>query len=447
MIESFANELPAELKGRSPAELQKLWPAYVSRHDRETRSRLAQGEEDSLNNLLLFGTSFTSQPRITTEFMQQASKEPAKDEPTAGSEKSSDPVVRAFSGRVNDLIRALAAPGNNERLLYMRHFLEGRGYQLSTGTQQELRRYLMANFRRTREEYRKYQQTLEQARQAGDASREFAARSTLFQDRGVSLDTSLMPNFALEQALRELLAKGLIAKASMHRIAIIGPGLDFVDKQEGYDFYPEQTIQPFLVMDSLFRLGLARPDALQVTSLDISARVNEHIARIRGRARNHAGYTIQLPLESPLPGNAHWEPAALAYWKAAGETVGTPAPPVSPPGGVAKVQLRAVKIKPENVLRLTPVDLDVIYQNLQLPPDQRYDLVIATNMFTYYGQLEQALAMANLENMIKPGGFLLTNNGLPENVPVALHQVGFSTTAYSDRPSDGDHIIWYQRER
>src|SRR5262249_44105550 len=47
IIESFADQLPAELQGHSPAELQKLWPVYVSKRDRETRDRLAQGEEDS----------------------------------------------------------------------------------------------------------------------------------------------------------------------------------------------------------------------------------------------------------------------------------------------------------------------------------------------------------------------------------------------------------------
>jgi hypothetical protein len=454
VIQSFADELPAELKGHSPAELQKLWPEYVSRHDRETRDRLAQGEEDSLNNLLLFGTSFTSQPRITAEFMELAAKEQEKDaagKETAPAAPSSpdanDPVVRVFLVRISDLIRALASPGNNERLLYMRHFLESRGYRLSLAPEQaRLQQYLMSNFRRVRQEYDKYQQALAQARRSGNASEEFAARSTLFQDRGVSLDTSLMPNFALDQALRELLAKGLLAKGSVQRIAIIGPGLDFVDKQEGYDFYPQQTIQPFLVMDSLFRLGLAQPGDLRVTSLDISARVNDHIERACTGARNHRGYVIQLPIESPLPNNAHWESAALGYWKRAGQTIGKPVAPVSPPGGLSQLQVRAVMIEPRNVLRIAPVDLDVVYQNLEVPPAQRYDLVIATNMFTYYGQFEQALAMANLQDMIRPGGFLLTNNGLPENVPVVLRQAGFSTTAYSDRPGDGDHIIWYQRE-
>jgi len=454
VIQSFADELPAELKGRSAAELEKFWPQYVREHDGETRGRLEQGEEDSLNNLVLFGTSFTSQPRLTAEFIEQQEKAQGsrgQGEKETGAaagvpQENSDAVVRVFVGRVNDFIRALEAPGKNERLLYMRHFLERRGYGLATAPQQQqLQQYLLANFQRTHQEFEKYQRVLAAARKSGDLSNEFAARSTLFQTRGVSLDTSLMPNFALEQALGQLLEKGLLAKASVHRVAIIGPGLDFVDKQEGYDFYPQQTIQPFLVMDSLFRLGLAQSSDLHITTLDISARVNDHIAQARARARNQQSYVMQLPLESQLPNNAQWSPAALAYWKAAGMAIGNSVAPLAPPREAGPLQLRAVKIAPQHVLRITPVDLDVVYQNLELAPGQRFDLIIATNMFTYYGQFEQSLAMANLENMIRPGGFLLTNNGLPENVPVALQQAGFSTTPYSDRPSDGDHIIWYRR--
>jgi hypothetical protein len=37
----------------------------VSRRDTEIRARLAEGDEDSVINFLLFGVSFTTQPRIT----------------------------------------------------------------------------------------------------------------------------------------------------------------------------------------------------------------------------------------------------------------------------------------------------------------------------------------------------------------------------------------------
>jgi hypothetical protein len=74
-----------------------------------------------------------------------------------------------------------------------------------------------------------------------------------------------------------------------------------------------------------------------------------------------------------------------------------------------------------------------------------YDLVVATNILVYYGTFEQSLAVANIGAMLRPGGFLLSNNGLLELPSSAVRSVGYSTTAYSDRPSDGDHIVWYRK--
>src|SRR5205814_7868746 len=140
---------------------------------------------DSLNNLVLFGTSFTSQPRLTAEFIEQQEKaqgSKGQGEKEAGAaagvpQENSDPVVRVFVGRMNDFIRALEAPGKNERLLYMRHFLERRVYLATDPQQQQLRQYLLANFQRTRLEFDKYQRVLAAARKSGDHSNEFAARS------------------------------------------------------------------------------------------------------------------------------------------------------------------------------------------------------------------------------------------------------------------------------
>ena len=52
-----------------------------------------------------------------------------------------------------------------------------------------------------------------------------------------------------------------------------------------------------------------------------------------------------------------------------------------------------------------------------------FDLVIATNVFVYYDVLEQALAMANVEAMLKPGAFLLANFAAPQ-AEVAHHPSG-----------------------
>ena len=57
-----------------------------------------------------------------------------------------------------------------------------------------------------------------------------------------------------------MVEKGLLRPGSVQKIAIVGPGLDFANKEKGNDFYPPQTIQPFAMLDSLTRLGVARSD-------------------------------------------------------------------------------------------------------------------------------------------------------------------------------------------
>src|SRR5258706_101342 len=53
---------PAELRGKTPAALEALWPDWVAREDAAIRARVQAGDEDSIINLLLFGTTFTKQP-------------------------------------------------------------------------------------------------------------------------------------------------------------------------------------------------------------------------------------------------------------------------------------------------------------------------------------------------------------------------------------------------
>ena len=57
--------LPAELKSKAPSELAPDWPAWVSARDRDIRARLAAGDEDSVLNLVLFGTMFTDRSPLT----------------------------------------------------------------------------------------------------------------------------------------------------------------------------------------------------------------------------------------------------------------------------------------------------------------------------------------------------------------------------------------------
>lgn len=228
---------------------------------------------------------------------------------------------------------------------------------------------------------------------------------------------------------------------TVRRVAVVGPGLDFTDKQDGYDFYPQQTIQPFAVVDSLLRLGLANPEALQIETFDLSPRVNEHLAEAKRRALRGASYVVQLPRDPLVP----WKPEVIRYWEHFADQIGRPVRPVSIPVNVGGLKVRAVSVRPTFVSRITVSDLNIVLQRPALLQTERFDLIIATNIFIYYDVFEQSLAMLNVERMLRPGGILLSNNGLIEIPFSRVRSIDYLTVPYSDRTDDGDHMIWYQR--
>jgi hypothetical protein len=430
--------LPAELRAASPMDLPAVWANWVVRRDAEIRARLGQGDEDSLINFLLFGTSFTHKPRITLDDLARAG---SRQVASAGSDAGEGQVfIKAIQTRADDLIQAMAAPGKNERLLFARRLIDERGYSVNDVSGRErVKQYLLANLARVLGEHASYSRVLESARLLGDPSAEFAERSKLYATRGLSSDTSLLPNFAIERALTSIKAQGLLAAGSVRRVGIVGPGLDFTDKQDGYDFYPQQTIQPFAIIDTLLRLGLARAADLRVTTLDLSPRINDHLTRARARAA--AGYVVQLPRDP----QGRWKPESISYWSRFGDHIGTPVPPVAAPVGTGEVKVRAVRVRPAIVSIVNPADVNIVLQRLDLQAANRFDLIIATNILVYYEVFEQSLAFANIEGMVRPGGFLLSNNALLELPSGRMHSAGYETVVYSDRPNDGDHIVWYQR--
>ncbi len=106
-------------------------------------------------------------------------------------------------------------------------------------------------------------------------------------------------------------------------------------------------------------------------------------------------------------GNLNWrntgKPSAL---------IGKPTAPTAVPAGLSDLKIRAVRIAPGVAARVTPIDLNVVYQRMAAP--QELDLIIATNILVYYDVFEQSLALANIEGLLRDGGLLLSNNALLE---------------------------------
>jgi hypothetical protein len=422
----LAGALPPDLGTLAPAQMEAAWPGWIERHNREIRARLEQGDEDTIVNWMLFGTSFTSRPRAVLGAVESGS--------AGDRELVLRKTIELISARLDDLLTALANPGTDERRLFARAFLQQKGLRLATSTDRDrAREYLIAAVIRVASEQEQIDQELG-ATSTGDAVAEFAQRSRLFRRRGLSLDTSLVPNYSVEQALSAMKARGLLKPGAVQRVAIVGPGLDFADKDVGFDTYPQQTLQPFAVLESLSRLGLApSPGGPEIVLLDISPRIIDHVTQARARAAKNIGYTLNLPLPVSTP----WLPEVRAYWKTFGDRIGIPAPaPAKAVAGAA--ELRAVRARPSAVQRMSVLDVNIVTERLDR---EAFDLVIATNVFIYYDVLEQALALSNVEAMLKPGAFLLANFSAPNLTAVTIRPIETMTTLYTRARDVNEDIL------
>ena len=414
--------LPPELKSSSPVTAD-AWNKWVRDRDKEIRGRIEGGEAETLTNLLRLGVTYTKEPRISFVDLQQYGKDKAVD---AGADQ-----------RADDLVRALAAPHPSEGILEMRVFLEKKGFNLTTPDgRKKVKAYLLANLAHQRDDVNRW---------IAELSAKKISIYQGFKDRGISTDSNLYPDYTIELHLKRLMEKGLLQPGSVRRVAIVGPGLDFVNKNFGSDFYPPQTTQPFALIDSLARLGLSDPASVEVYTFDISPRVNRHIERARKTAAAGKPYTIQLVCSPMEEWEAAYRAGFLDYWQKFGNRIGTPATRIAVPAAASEIWNRAVNVRPGVVTRITPVDMNVVYQTLPLPPDQQFDLVIGTNIFVYYGGLEQSLARANLATMIKPGGFLLTNEALPGNAPSKL--ADSVQTSILVQKGDTEYVYGYVRQK
>jgi SAM-dependent methyltransferase len=417
MVSAGAPDVPsAEVKDAAS------WDQWIHARDREIRGRIDRGIEDSISNLILFGTSYTGLP------------------PISGSDAGADAggeLTAASRSRIHALAQTMQHPGDNERVKFASDFLTRHHVARNS-----LEAYLAANLQRLILEERAYEANDRAARKSGDPDAVLMTRATIYKERGLSFDTSLEPDFALDSMLRQLLQKGLVARGSVRRIAVIGPGLDFADKRIGLDFYPIQTIQPFAIMESVLRLGLGQPEKVRVVALDLNPSVLAHVERLAVRGNAGRPYVVQLPKDS----RNDWTPEMVAYWQHFGELLGSPTRPFGPPGFFKGVEVRAVAIRPPLAAQVSGQDLNMVAQQLEIPPGGGFDLVIATNVFVYYNFFEQALAMQNIARMMNPGGIFLVNQILSNQHPDSLKFIDQCNVNFNSRGLFGDEVVAYQQQ-
>jgi len=424
VLQVLRDELvPETLRVLTPPEREARWAGWVTARDAAIRRRVAQGDEDSLVNLVFFGTTFTRRPR------------PSESELNALLTRPADGLA-ALRPRLDDFMAAVAAPGSDERLQIARRVIANAGLDPATAQGRErLRRHLEERVLAVAAE----SASVTTAVDAGNA----LTTSTVFRERGLSSDTSLVVDYGVDTALAAV-ARVRQKGMPVRRVAVVGPGLDFVDKQWGYDFYPPQTIQPFAVIDSLIHHGLGDAASLRVTAFDLSRQVLAHLEAARTRAMAGTPYGLVLP-RNP---DRMWTPGLVAYWQRFGDRVGDDAPAITPPATAGRMQARGVRVRPAVVLAVTPRDLNIVLARDERPASEKFDLVIATNILVYYDVFEQSLAVANIASMLAPGGLFLTNTRMTLLPGSPLRPVGYSDSVYTTGPrggETGDRVYWYER--
>jgi SAM-dependent methyltransferase len=431
LFAAWPAHVPADLRAKSQADRAAAWPDWMLRHDAAIRARLDRGDEDSVVNFWLYGTTFTTLPRATARGLARA----------GGLDRTSSLV----EARLDDLLNAVAAPGGNGRVRFARSVLARRGIDVAApGGRDRAWEYLDSLRTRMAQEESGYGQTAAAVQGSVETSGRLSTYATLYEERGLSSDTGMPIGFALERSLADLKAGGRLKPGTINRVGIVGPGLDFTDKAEGYDFYPQQSIQPFALIDSLLRLELASTGDLIVTTLDISHRVTSHLQAAREQADQGAVYTLHFPLDPDTPGR-QWQPALVAYWQRVGDRIGEVVPGVTPPPGLEQVRVRAVAVRPQVVRQVQSQNVNVILERLDpLAEAERFDLVVATNVLVYYDPFEQALALTNISRMLRPGGFLITSDAMFPTAP--MDTVAAQITRV-DRDHQGQHDMLFAYQR
>ena len=258
---------------------------WVERHDKEIRARLEQGDEDTIVNWMLFGTSFTARPRAVLGAVEGRHRRDR--EAGAAPGRRADQRAARRSGR-----RRWPTPGTDERRLFARALFSSE-------------RDLTSPRRRAGEAVRDYLTRRGHARRAragadrsgagGDERRRLDRRvrpavAAVPHARPVARHVAL-PNYAIEQSLAAMKKRGLLKAGERETGRDRRPRPRF--RRQGRRLRFLSSADAAAVCRSRFApaagSGPPRPADPEIVLLDISPRVIDHVTRARARAAKADG--------------------------------------------------------------------------------------------------------------------------------------------------------------
>jgi len=393
-------DVDAALRDRLPADAQNpdRFAAFVQSLEAATVAREREGEYEHLVYYLLQSRRFTDEPPIEPAlsayemFRALSAEDRERLLAKGGADLPHRPdLPRPVLRRAADLVKALAGDRADSRLTHFRRLLATDAAAATPALNRTLDAYIRAMRFLYRKEFA--------ARDVKDPQQLEAFLASLYQGRGHSTDTQVEANFAVHTALSVIRAYG---EQHVDRVLVVGPGLDFAPRTDLIDVFEPQSYQPFAVADALLALQLADPQALRVHSVDINARVLEYLGGLP-----HLGPTrLQVLSGVTERPDRPFTPEYRAYFEALGRNIGQEAPLALPPDWPRHLG-KALHVRPDIAGRITAGRLNIVTERYD--PSPEYDLVVVTNVFSYFDPAEQVLALSNIDAMLREGGYLIHN--------------------------------------
>jgi SAM-dependent methyltransferase len=199
------------------------------------------------------------------------------------------------------------------------------------------------------------------------------------------------------------------AKATpVRRVLIVGPGLEFIHPDLGNEI-PMQMYEPYALVSTLLESGLSNLDDLQVDLMDINPDTIAHVEGVKQKVERGDTVRLHLPLDARYGNSQPSEIPDPVMRYASMFGTGFQAEndeEVRYPIMLGQAGVRDLVVPPKVVETFNPVYGDVTTHAL---PKDKYDLVIMFNVLTYMDDREQALAVGNIAQSLRPGGVYLTD--------------------------------------
>jgi hypothetical protein len=427
------SDLPAAIRTRlAHVGLdERTFNAYIRDVETATNRRVANGEREHLVYYALQSNRFTDRPRIepaiSAERFVRGLSAPDRQRLIADPSYLPDegwlPAERA---RVADLLRALGKDAADVRITYFRQLLPAAGLPATPES-------LYPDYvRAMRFLYRK------EFPAAGRAPDDIAR---LYQERSHSSDTQVEAGYAVYVGLGTL--GQLEPDARIRRVLVVGPGLDLAPRTDLIDAAPPQSYQPFAIADALLALSLASASDLRVHSIDVNPRVVRFIDEISQEPTTlHLFAGIKPLAGQPLRPDYH------AYMERLGRAIGDT---VAAPHAIAADSRyqHSIRVKAAVAAAMSAERLNIVTERIVGEP---FDLIVATNVLTYFDDRELALALSNIGAMMRPGGWFLHNESRPGLVEIAGTldmPVGQMRTVILGGPADKPFydVAWLHRRK